>query len=1018
MPLFIQRASAGSGKTEQLARRYLQILLGKDAMGHQVDPSTILGATFTREAAGEILARILKILSTACQEKVACQQMVEGTNIPAPSIMQCQGLLKLLMEQIDRLRIGTIDALFAQQARSFVLDLGLAPHWEIADSFTSSHLAQQTLLELMKRSPCFADHWKTLHHFKRPLFFLKSAARLLETHRSLAHLQLLEEVPEKKSPPLVLTSKEEREMEAFFSSFKIPLTAQEKPNGHWVAALKKIKQALVRPIYLRDFIELSPLFSQLLEREPRFYGKPIPSTFLSFFTPLVQASCAEVHRLALLQEGAFLQLIQDYHELRGQYSFQQGGYTFWEIEEIVSRASAQFSKEEIEFRMDMRTGHLLLDEYQDTSERQHAFLLPLIGDVLAKGGCAFVVGDMKQGIYGWRGGKRHLLSLLEKTYQHYLANTRPLHQSYRSSPAILAAVNHVFGALKNQEMIERMQAGEAFATAAARWSLEFQPQESAGSASLLQGAVHLHQVSVSKGEVQETIMEKVIEKVVHLVEVHRRADPLRDIAILVRRTKFIPSLLMRLREKGIHASGEGGNPLADTLAVEVLLSLLSWLDHPGNSAAYEHVRSSPLGELLREQGALALTQGAALRVMLVDHGYARSLRAWMSRPAFQNACSNYERERLEQLIAMAWRFDAMGGGAPSELVKRAREERIGNRLSLGVRVLSIHASKGLEFQSVILMDLDTSIFGEGYRGLCIQRTDDGRFFIQNNREKSRAILHQAREKKEEQADREHVQQILHEEQWEEALSLLYVAMTRAICYLDIVIEEEEEGVISKKSMGAWLRVSELPPVFNHNGLSLQAERKKSVAIHVASTDQRPSFTMMSLKRSPSLIKRSPSKEIERGMIELSQKFHNHQALAHGIAQHAFLAQIEWSKDMRLLEKLTEQHNHEELQAVFHEGHFFSKWKKQGIIRLEVWRERRFAVVIKRSLLIGTFDRVVIGLSDHPVIAQIIDFKTTPARVEEKELHYNRYQIQLDQYCKALQHLLPSLKEIEKTIVWI
>jgi ATP-dependent exoDNAse (exonuclease V) beta subunit len=860
----------------------------------------------------------------------------------------------------------------------------------------------------VQQDPLFAHDWKIIHYFKRTLSFL-TAATLLERNRALVDTTPWEALPEEKMPPKRFFQEEMEAIQEFLTHFQVPTTGKGKPNGIWVKALQKIKDSFSQPLFLKDFLEQSPLFSKLLEEEPRFYGKEIPAEFITFFTPLVQASQAEQQRLALLREGALHRLVQGYHALRSHYSFQAGRYTFSEIEEIVSSSSRVLSKEEIEFRMDLRTEHLLLDEYQDTSERQHAFLVPLMGDVLAKGGAVFIVGDVKQGIYGWRGGKRHLLGLLEKEYEPYLVKTEPLHQSYRSSPAVLKAVNHVFEALKNKEIVEYMQAGEVFEVAAARWSRDFQPQESAAPVASLRGEVMVHEIPVSQGMLQEDIMQQTLEKVVELVKTHREKDPLREIAVLVRRTKFIPALLLRLRERGIIASGEGGNPLADTLAVEVLFSLLSWIDHPGNAAAYEHVRNSPLADLVTS------TTGGALREMLVDGGYARKLRDWTSSPLFEHACSDYEKVRLEQFLEMAHRFDALGGGTPSELVRRAREERVESPLSHGVRVLSMHAAKGLEFESVILMDLDTSIFGGSQNRLRVQTTAHGNFFIQNSQELMAL------------QGRKNLLETFQEEQWEEALSLLYVAMTRAISYLDMIIVADLEEATPKKSMAGWLRATGFKNCYM-DGISLQEQRKKSLSVTLCPAQQPLSFGMTVSQRPPLLLKRSPSEKSQGNLVSLAEQFYDRHARTRGIATHAALSEIEWIKSTSCQEFSELQHN-KELGDVFQRDHFFSQWKQWGVTQLEVWRERRFAVVHHKELLHGAFDRVVIGsgsmvtpheknLISKPLVAVIIDFKTAPATREEREHRLPHYHFQLEEYRKALQELLPTLEQIETKIIWI
>ena len=65
MPLTVIRASAGSGKTFQLAMSFIRILLAGELSGQPQNPSAILATTFTRAAAGEILDRVLRLVAEA-----------------------------------------------------------------------------------------------------------------------------------------------------------------------------------------------------------------------------------------------------------------------------------------------------------------------------------------------------------------------------------------------------------------------------------------------------------------------------------------------------------------------------------------------------------------------------------------------------------------------------------------------------------------------------------------------------------------------------------------------------------------------------------------------------------------------------------------------------------------------------------------------------------------------------------------------------------------------------------------
>ena len=449
-------------------------------------------------------------------------------------------------------------------------------------------------------------------------------------------------------------------------------------------------------------------------------------------------------------------------------------------------------------------------------------------------------------------------------------------------------------------------------------------------------------------------------------------------------------LLQKLREREIVASGEGGNPLTDTLAIELLLSLLIWIDHPGHTAAYDHVFHSPLRDLIDQHNA-----ALQLRQQLLDAGYAATLRSWVTMPGFQLACSPYECGRVEQLVALAESFDAAGGGRPFALINRIRNERVESPLPANVRVLSFHAAKGLEFESVILIDLDVDITAGGEQGLKLQQDEEGHFFIQGSQE-TMALQ-----------GRSSLLAALQEEQWAEMLSLLYVGMTRAASYLDLLLFEKPSR---KKTMAQWLRVACLQ-VHEASGSSLSSLKKKLPAKETQMPLHRPS-----IKPYQKLSQRHPSEEQDGGLVSFGQLLQGRAAREHGTVMHAKLAQMEWEDDIDVVETMSGS----PLSGgcVFQTRFFLERWKQWGVTQLELWRERRFAAVKEKELISGVFDRVVIGknVAGVAMVAEVIDFKTgnTEQRAEQEEF----YQAQLKAYSTALQQLLPSLKEITTRLIWV
>jgi len=148
------RASAGTGKTYRLTARLLKILL------QGAPPESILATTFTRKAAGEILDRVLLVLAEAADphSDAGLQQLRSQVGIATLPRSVCLQLLEKLLRNIHRLRICTLDSLFAQLARSFPFELGLPPAWRLTDEIEEMWLKERavdSVTNLAAQAPAF-----------------------------------------------------------------------------------------------------------------------------------------------------------------------------------------------------------------------------------------------------------------------------------------------------------------------------------------------------------------------------------------------------------------------------------------------------------------------------------------------------------------------------------------------------------------------------------------------------------------------------------------------------------------------------------------------------------------------------------------------------------------------------------------------------------------------------------------------------------------------------------------------
>ena len=185
--------------------------------------------------------------------------------------------------------------------------------------------------------------------------------------------------------------------------------------------------------------------------------------------------------------------------------------------------------------------------------------------------------------------------------------------------------------------------------------------------------------------------------------------------ILVRRNQSVGQLITLLRHvHGIAASEEGGNPLTDAMAVQLILSVLRLADHPGDTVARFHVAHSPLGPVVGlahyDDHAEAARVAFAIRQRLMTMGYGPTIDGWAH--ALADACDQREVNRLMQLVELAYGYEAQATERPTDFVAYVEGRRWRTPQHAPVRVMTIHQAKGLQFAIVVLPELDVPLEGQ------------------------------------------------------------------------------------------------------------------------------------------------------------------------------------------------------------------------------------------------------------------------------------------------------------------
>jgi len=397
------------------------------------------------------------------------------------------------------------------------------------------------------------------------------------------------------------------------------------------------------------------------------------------------------------------------------------------------------SKEFLYFKIDSKFKHILLDEFQDTSTLQFLLLKPLIDEIFAGHGQSefksfFYVGDTKQSLYRFRGGVEELF---DKVAENYGVNIEQMDTNYRSSRNVVEQVNRWF---------EPIMEG-------------YVPQKS--------------KVGASEGYVEvlesEELIDDAVQQAKRLLELGVNVD---DIAFLVSTNKDGQTLQEACQAEKIHTLLKTSSSLKNIPRIAALVAMVSYLFY---------------GEKIDAQ-ALLLKVGRSLDE--VDT-------TWFS--AFMSPL-----QVVDKLVREFGYFDddlnilkllEFASGFPD--IPMFIEEFETSSISVasntvhGAKIMTIHGSKGLEFEYVILLDKLTRLNSD--KAALIYHYNDNLYIDK--------ILY--RTKGRENFDAEYA--FIMEERKASALkdrkNVLYVALTRAVEGL-IVIKKPKDSIFDEIGMGS------------------------------------------------------------------------------------------------------------------------------------------------------------------------------------------------------------------------
>ena len=434
---------------------------------------------------------------------------------------------------------------------------------------------------------------------------------------------------------------EQRAMEAF-----------EKIASH-ILTCKDVSSTARNGVDAKNFEEL--LKKSWLSRDSLDY-----STFKKCYQPFLDDALFEVKeniRLFMLSREqsffhALYSLLKTYVKSKKALAKEMGELGFDDISTFVHELlTKRIDSEFLYFRLDAKIEHILLDEFQDTSVLQYEILRPLIKEItsghgLHENGSFFFVGDVKQSIYRFRGGVSALFDFVKDDNE---VKVEPLVVNYRSQKAVVDFVNTLF--------LPRI----------AGYKEQFVKESATG------GYVEVI--------LDEEPLESVYKNVKRLLELGAHSD---DIAVLCATNGDGAQIELFLKEQGIEVVTETTTKLINQRVIKGLIEYLKYCYFEEDIYLYNFfalIKQEPYKIAKPDVTRLSLREivNDAIKRYKLYTGEFHILR-------FMEMLGNYK--DIEQFLFEYERDDTTA--AQSDLK--------------GVRVLTVHKSKGLEYEHVIVMD--------------------------------------------------------------------------------------------------------------------------------------------------------------------------------------------------------------------------------------------------------------------------------------------------------------------------
>ncbi len=703
----IVKASAGSGKTFSLTRQFISLLFSKrDKFAYR----HILAVTFTNKATEEMKNRILRelyILSERPEDSDYFADFVPSLFRTAEEMrMTAKEMLCNILHDYGSFSVSTIDSFFQQTLRAFSREMGQFANYQVElDSDTVFAETIDNVLDSLSEEDRTTLGWLTESAFEQVeqgegYNLEKGLKNIMERLKSEEHRVKVAdcginevEVCSKENLRLV-----RNECTRFITAFEDSIMEAAKAV---VQAMNGIgfnegffNRGFIKQVY--DYVDLergkkvaqpTPGFMGSAQDSDGWFRKADKGRYLPIAVPALEGPLSrfcglfdEDYRIYLTCRlirgqlyglGLAGELYNGYNELLQEKNILRIDDTNLILKDIIAGSDAPFIYE----KTGVRYENFLLDEFQDTSLIQWDNILPLLTESEANGNENFIVGDVKQSIYRWRGSDWNLLA---RDLQEALPESRVenLDTNFRSLRKIVEFNNAFFRRLAKE--LDRKLGMENFVE-----GLYDDVEQKCAKAGKPDGGC----VSVTFCN-----KEDEVQKVLDIVnEVLAAGGKLGDIAVLVRKNSDGAAVAEYLIEHGIDVLTDDSLKTKASLTVNRLVSLMTALDSVSDSVGSYLSTSLDIDTRIEYQSLAELCETLIRKLKDYDsrHGEDTFSTEMAYVQSFVDAVLDYVSVHGNSLRGF---LDYWSDANPAISSPAGGDS---------VRILTIHKAKGLDFPYVI-----------------------------------------------------------------------------------------------------------------------------------------------------------------------------------------------------------------------------------------------------------------------------------------------------------------------------